>query len=122
MYKKGKGYRIGQTQGVRSRDGEIVNGLMVRINQEHADKVWILRICKDKTEASFFEQYFSIKYGIPTTVFNTIGRKIAMTQEQVDELYEKIDTHERAAKLMEENFIFEEYPHHIPNAVIRETL
>jgi len=119
MYKRGKGYRIGQTQGVASRDGEIVNGLMVRINQEHADKVWILRICKDKTEASFFEQYFSIKYGIPTTVFNTIGRKIAMTQEQVDELYEKIDTHERAAKLMEENFIYEEYPHHIPNAVIR---
>lgn len=119
MYKKGKGYRIGQTRGSRTRDEKIVNGLLVRINQEHGDKMWILKVCKDKSEATYYEQYFSIKYGIPTAVFHTTGRKMAMTQQQVDRLFKEIDTYKRAEKLMQENFLFEEYPHHIPNAVIR---
>ncbi|GFR36081.1 hypothetical protein TCEA9_18930 [Thermobrachium celere] len=119
MYKKGKGYRIGQTKGSRTRDEKIVNGMLVRINQEHGDKMWILKVCKDKKEATYYEQYFSIKYGIPTVVFHTLGRNMAMTQQQVDMLYKEIDTYTRAEKLMKENLLFEEYPHHMPNAVIR---
>lgn len=119
MYKKGKGYRIGQTKGSRKRDEKIVNGMLVRINQEHGDKMWILRLCKDKSEAAFYEQYFSIKYGIPTAVFHTVGRNMSMTQQQVNLLFSEINTYERVEKLMQENFLFEEYPHHIPNAVIR---
>ncbi len=49
MYRKDKGYRIGVTQGVR-------------LNQEHGDKVWVLKVCQDKQEAVFYEQLFSIKY------------------------------------------------------------
>lgn len=119
MYKKGKGYRIGQTRGSRTRDEKIVNGMLVRINQEHGDKMWILKLCKDKSEATYYEQYFSIKYGIPTAVFYTNGRNLAMNQQQVDMLFSEINTFERVEKLMNENFLFEEYPHHIPNAVIR---
>ncbi|CDF59118.1 ATP-dependent DNA helicase UvrD/PcrA [Thermobrachium celere DSM 8682] len=44
---------------------------------------------------------------------------MAMTQQQVDMLYKEIDTYTRAEKLMKENLLFEEYPHHMPNAVIR---
>ncbi|MDF2673744.1 MAG: family ATPase [Clostridiales bacterium] len=119
MYKKSMGYRIGQTQGVRSRKGEITNGLFVRLNQEHADKMWILRICKDKAEASFYEQFFSVKYGVPTTVFETANRKMSMTQEYVDKMFVDINTYEAASKLMEDLIIYEEYPHHISNAVVR---
>jgi DNA helicase II / ATP-dependent DNA helicase PcrA len=119
MYKKSMGYRIGQTQGVRSRKGEIINGLFVRLNQEHGDKMWILRVCKCKEEATFFEQLFAFKYGIPTTVFHNVGRGISLNQSYIDRIYDEIDTEQAAENLMKDLLIFEEYPHHICNAVIR---
>ncbi len=121
MYKHGLGYRIGQTKGVRKRrdNDDIVNGLFVRLNQEHADKIWILKTCKDKGEASFYEHLFSVKYGIPTAVFHTGGRELAMSQELIERLFREVDTHQAVVKLMEENLIFEEYPHYVPKAVIR---
>ena len=71
MYKKELGYRIGQTQGVRAGDKkEIVNGLAIRINQENADKAWILKVCNSKEEATFYETIYSLKYSIPTLVYH----------------------------------------------------
>ncbi|MCT4606867.1 MAG: UvrD-helicase domain-containing protein [Marinisporobacter sp.] len=119
MYKKGYGYRIGQTQGVRSRKGEITNGLAVRLNQEHADKMWILKVCFSKEEACYYEQLYAFKYGIPTTVFHGNGRRMALFQEHIDKIFKEIDTEHAAVGLMNDLCIFEEYPHHLCNAVIR---
>lgn len=119
MYREGFGYRIGQTQGVRSRDGEIVNGLYVRLNQEHGDKMWILKTCFSKEEASYYEQLIAFKYGIPTTVFHVNGRRMAINQSYVNKLYNEIDTENKVIELMRDLSIFEEYPHHRANAVIR---
>ncbi len=101
MYKKGYGYRIGQTQGVRSRKGEHVNGLFVRLNQEHGDRMWILYCTNDKEQAAFHEQLFSFKYGIPTAV------------------NKDIDTENAVQRLFNDLCMFFEYPHHVCNAVIR---
>lgn len=119
MYRQGQGYRIGKTQGVRSRkrNNEVVSGLEVRTNQELADKVWILKTCRSAAEASFYEQFFAFHYGIPTTVFHVRGRRMAMTQDLVERLFQEIDTESRALRLMQDWLIFEEYPHHLPNAV-----
>lgn len=119
MYKKNYGYRIGQTQGVRSRKQEITNGMAVRLNQEHADKMWILKVCFDKEEATYYEQFYAFKYGIPTTVFHGAGRKMALSQKYIDQIFNEIDTESAAVELMRDLIIFEEYPHHQPNAVIR---
>ncbi|MFT8314492.1 MAG: UvrD-helicase domain-containing protein [Clostridium sp.] len=120
MFKRGMGYRIGQTQSVRSRKaGDPVNGMFVRLNQEKADKMWILKVCGDKGEATYYEQYFSVKYGIPTAVFYSKDRKITLSQEQLDKLFSEINTYEAADKLFEENYLSEDYPHHRANAVIR---
>nr|WP_269902718.1 3'-5' exonuclease [Crassaminicella thermophila] len=119
MYKKGYGYRIGQTQGVRSRKGEITNGLAVRLNQEHADKMWILKVCFSKDEAHFYEQLYAFKYGIPTTVFHANGRKMTLLQEHIDAIYKEINTEKAAINLMNDLCIFEEYPQHLCNAVVR---
>ena len=70
MYKKGFGYRIGQTSSVRSREGELDNGLAVRLNGEQGDKIWIIKICNSKGDASYYEQYYPVKYGIPTMLLN----------------------------------------------------
>ncbi|MDR0822780.1 MAG: UvrD-helicase domain-containing protein [Endomicrobium sp.] len=54
IYKEGVGYRIGQTQGVRSRKkGNLANGLAIRLNQEHADKMWIIKTVSKKEGAIF---------------------------------------------------------------------
>ena len=119
MYKKGVGYRIGQTQGVRSRKGEVVNGLFVRLNQEHSDKMWILHITQDKEQAAFYEQFYAFKYGIPTTVFHCCSRGITLTQPSIDAIFNQIDTETAAEKLLNDLCMFIEYPHHVCNAVIR---
>ena len=117
MYKRSMGYRIGQTQGVRSRKGEIVNGLFVRLNGEHADKMWILKVCKDKAEAAYYEQLLSVNYGIPTMVFHSAGRKLVIGQEYIDKLFRDVNTDQAAARIMNDLMIFEEYPHHFSSAV-----
>lgn len=120
MYKEGIGYRIGQTQGVRSRKvGEIANGLMVRLNQEKADKAWILKVCETKEDACYYEQLLSTKYSIPTMVFHNSGRNMSISQETIDKLFNNIDTKKNVIKLMEELLLFEEYPHHKPSGVTR---
>ncbi len=119
MHRKDKGYRVGITQGVRSREGQIVNGLMVRLNQEHGDKMWILKTCESKEEAIFYEQLFSVKYQIPTACFHIVGRNMSLGQEYIDRLFNEIDTENNVMKLMEDLLLFEEYPHHRPNGVIR---
>lgn len=119
MYKSGFGYRIGQTSSVRSRDDRDASGLAIRLNGEQADKMWIIKVCHTKGDATYYEQYYSVKYGIPTVVFNSRGRNITISQEQIEKMFKEIDTINAAEKLMEDEFLYNEYPHHLSNAVIR---
>ncbi|MBI3947865.1 MAG: UvrD-helicase domain-containing protein, partial [Armatimonadetes bacterium] len=121
MWRRDKGYRIGVTGGVRSRraEAERVSGFKVRTNQEVADKLWILKAAASSAEAHFYEQLYAFEYGIPTTVFHVRGRRMALTQEMIDDLYMRIDTGDRAARLLADLHLFEEYPHHVPEAVQR---
>ncbi|WP_455810705.1 UvrD-helicase domain-containing protein [Clostridium butyricum] len=119
MYKSGFGYRIGQTSSVRSRDDRDASGLAIRLNGEQADKMWIIKVCDTKGDATYYEQYYSVKYGIPTIVFNSRGRNITISQEQIEKIFKEIDTINAAEKLMEDEFLYNEYPHHLSNAVIR---
>jgi DNA helicase-2/ATP-dependent DNA helicase PcrA len=121
MWKRGIGYRIGTTRGVRaSKDGLIVSGLQVRTNQEVADAIWLLRTSTNSGEARFHEQYFSVKYGIPTMVFFARGRKMDLTQEWIDQLYRDIATEAGAARLMADLCLDRRFPHHRPGAVTRK--
>lgn len=119
MYKSGFGYRIGQTSSVRFRDDRDASGLDIRLNGEQADKMWIIKVCDTKGDATYYEQYYSVKYGIPTIVFNSRGRNITISQEQIEKMFKEIDTINAAEKLMEDEFLYNEYPHHLSNAVIR---
>ena len=118
MYQANLGYRIGVTVGARS-DGvapELKTGLLVRGNQEQADRVWILRVCPTRDEAHYWEALYAFQYGIPTTVFHISGRRMRMSQESIDRLYHAIDTRERAERLLSDLGRDERYPHYIPKA------
>jgi DNA helicase-2/ATP-dependent DNA helicase PcrA len=120
MWKKGVGYRLGTTRGVRaSKDGVIASGLQVRTNQEVADAIWVVRTCSSSGEARFYEHYLSVRYGIPTMVFFVRGRRMGISQEWVDQLYRDIDTESAATRLMADFYLDRRYPHHRPGGVTR---
>ncbi len=121
MYRKDRGYRIGTTVGQRiSKTGEVNTGLLVRSNQEFADKMWILKVCNSKSEVKFYEQLIAFKYGIPTTIFFTAGRSgMVLTQNQINQIYERIDTRTRIKKLFEDFYLSKNFPHHRPQGGIR---
>lgn len=119
MYKEKMGYRIGIAKGVRHpRAGSTQHGLIVRSNQEKADKVWILKTCSSKKDALYWEQYYSFAYGIPTTVFNATPLK-TVDQEQVNALFSSIDTHERVLELCSDLDLSLEHPHHRTSGTTR---
>jgi DNA helicase II / ATP-dependent DNA helicase PcrA len=117
MYRRDKGYRIGLTRGYRSegRRYGMINGLQVRVRQEHADKAWILRACASREEAAFYEHFYAIEYGIPTMVFHVAGRGgMSLSQASIDRLFASIDTTTHAARLMSDLGLHEDYPHYRP--------
>jgi DNA helicase-2/ATP-dependent DNA helicase PcrA len=117
MYQQRLGYRIGVTRGVRSGAAKtIASGLQVRTNGESADAAWVLAACESGADARYLEAYFSAQYGLPTAVFHVRGRRMALTQAQIDGLYADVDTRARAELLMRDLFLFAEYPHHRPAA------
>jgi DNA helicase-2/ATP-dependent DNA helicase PcrA len=120
MYKKEYGYRIGLVKGVRIAKSNFSSvGLSVRANQERADRMWILKVCQNKTEAAYWEQYFGFFYGIPTLVFLTAGRDMKFEQKYIDQIFGEIDTKKRAEKVFADLGLNFDYPHHIPQSTMR---
>lgn len=120
MYRRDKGFRIGQAKSVRRNSaGESALGLLVRCNQEKADKMWVLKMCKTRSEATYWEIFFSSSYGIPSLVFLTGGRKMAIKQGAIDKIFMEIDTRNRAEKLFNETGMSFDYPHYFPQGTTR---
>ncbi|PCI30275.1 ATP-dependent DNA helicase PcrA [Candidatus Wolfebacteria bacterium] len=120
MYKKNVGYRIGLVQGSRSpRRGVNKKGFLVRSNQEHADKLWILKVCHTRQEASYWETLIATKYGIPTIVFHVSGRNMLMEQKHINKIFSSIDTEDRARILSEEFNLSLSHPHYVPQGTTR---
>ncbi len=121
MFRKDKGFRIGIAKGKRAGDArrgkKPIVGISSRGNQESADKMWVLKTCKDRGDAIYWEFYFAFKYGVPTLVFDTGNRSMKITQKQIDKLFLKIDTTKRARKLMNDVNIDPRFPHHRPKGI-----
>lgn len=115
MYRRDKGFRVGMAKSLRQNGhGQDAIGLLVRCNQEKADKMWVLKVCDSKREALYFETYIATSYGLPTLVFLTGGRKMAIEQEDIDALFNAVDTRERVQKLFKDTGLHFDYPHYFP--------
>jgi DNA helicase-2/ATP-dependent DNA helicase PcrA len=124
MWRADRGYRIGQTKSARvGVRGEVQAGYVVRANQEHADKLWILKTCPDQAEASYWEAWFAATYGLPTACFHGVGRKMALDDSLLLRLYLELDTESGAKRLMDDLLLHPDFPHHRPqNGGRRQTL
>ncbi|HSK96196.1 MAG TPA: UvrD-helicase domain-containing protein [Euzebyales bacterium] len=125
MHRADRGYRIGVTKGrrppVAGHGGE--PGYVVRANQEHADKLWILRVCAHLAEAAYWEARYAATYGLPTACFHGMGRKLAMDESWLARLYADLDTSTAAKRLMKDLELHSDYPHHRPaNGARRQTV
>jgi DNA helicase II / ATP-dependent DNA helicase PcrA len=115
MQRADRGYRIGLTRAVRADGrGRMASGLMVRTNQEHADRAWILKVCGSRSDAAYWESYFAAEYGLPTALFHGVGRDLAMGEDQLARLYLELDTDSRAKALMDDLDLHPDFPHHRP--------
>jgi DNA helicase-2/ATP-dependent DNA helicase PcrA len=124
MYRADRGYRIGMTKSVRPRLKGVEDiGLRVRVNQEHADAAWILRVCESAPEAGFWEAKLAAEYGLPTALFHGLGRNLLMDESYLRRLFDEIDTTTRAKRLMDDFDLHPDFPHLRPqNGRNRQTL
>ncbi len=124
MYRADRGYRVGITTGLRKNDyGKTEIGFKVRVNQEHADKLWLLKAIDSYEEAVYYEAYFAAQYGLPTMMFHPQGRKDKITDETVFKLFQEVDTIGNAEKLMAALWLHPDFPHYRPqNGQRRQTL
>jgi len=119
MYRKDKGYRVGVASHARSDGSSLKIGLQVRSNQENANKMWVLKVCEDRSEAHYWEAYFSTAYGIPTSVFHVRGRRMRMSQEYIDRLFKEVDTDTNSSQLLTDFGMDLKYPHFTPQGTSR---
>jgi DNA helicase-2/ATP-dependent DNA helicase PcrA len=119
-----RGFRVGLTKSVRPvAAGRFEQGIRVRINQEHADRAWILRVCDSRAEAAYWEAFYAAQYGLPTTLFHGLGRNLAMDDSWLARLFDEVDTRSRAKDLMEDRDLHPAFPHYSPaNGERRQTL
>ena len=73
-----------------------------RMHEEGCSKVWILKICDDARESSWYEEQFAAFYfGIPDTTFQ-FANTYRYTEETMQKLFDNIyDIEERAQKCLE---------------------
>lgn len=92
IMRRGKWWRVGQTKAYDSRQF----GLKTRLNQEHADEIWLLSIHEDKVAAQVMEQILTCKYGLPYTIWeqDRFGGEPKRTQQQIASIYEALDLDE----------------------------
>jgi len=120
MYAKDKGYRIGIAKGTRFDGKKSDIGLRVRANQERADKMWVIAVCENRQQAVYKEALTAYTYGIPMLVFHAYeNRAMQLSQGDIDDIYQSIDTEGRARKLFIDLGLDPEFPHFMPQATSR---
>ncbi|MFP3901825.1 MAG: UvrD-helicase domain-containing protein [Acidimicrobiia bacterium] len=119
-----RGFRIGLTKSVRPvAPGRFEQGIRVRINQEHADRAWILQVCDTREEAAYHEALCAARYGLPTALFHGLGRNLGMGEDWLDRLYLELDTRSAVKQLVADLDLHPAFPHYTPaNGGRRQTL
>ena len=110
MWRPDMGFRIGLTVFKRSTgvSGRGSYGLTSRMVQEKAERGWILRICETRQEAEAWEEAYSVKFGIPESVFEC-GPCRNKTQEQIRLIFSHANPC-GGLKCLEEHGLLFDYP------------
>lgn len=117
MYKSTLGYRVGITKSYRKENKKnVILGFQGRLRQERADSIWILDIVEEKSQAKLLEQFYSIKFGLPTWIFFTKNRGLSLDyrDEEIKKLFSLHDTSSSAKNILKYKNLDIDYPHYRP--------
>lgn len=87
IMQRGSNFRTGWCQ-LFNIDGKF--HLNCRGNNEKADRIWILGVHKDRTEASVHESVVAAKYGIPTVTFEPVNGANHLTRSAIDQIFAEV--------------------------------
>lgn len=96
LMRKGDCFRVGMTKFFRS-SGETFNnhqghiiGAALRLNQERADAIWILKLHNTVGESVAYEEIVSSIYGLPQACFIAQSNQTHYTQDVLDTIFRSI--------------------------------
>jgi DNA helicase II / ATP-dependent DNA helicase PcrA len=116
MWKRDMGFRVGVT-GVYTQRGRSAVGIRQRCLHEHADAVWVISAHETDAEARAAEITLSLRYGLPMLPFkrrkSASGKSLIGNQDLIDGVFTTIDTEEGARRLLEDQGLSIQHPHHI---------
>lgn len=98
-------FRVGKSQFTCHENNNVYRAKMVA---EECKKIWILKTFKTDKEARVYEDKISYKYQIPQITFQLA--KTTYTKEDIDFIYEGLDTYQSAKKCLEDHHRKIEYP------------
>ena len=90
-------FRVGWCQ-IFTKNGSFHCG--ERANKEKAEKLWILKVCDSKAEASMWESIYAAKYGLPLVPFETPHNTQYYTAGNIKFIFDKIPNQYEKAKTM----------------------
>ena len=118
MWRRDKGFRVGTTRTRPAGQHPQAHGLQIRSAQEHADAAWVLSAHDTEAQARAAEQLYALKYGIPTLPF--VARPggsvngLVHDQSLIDQVFGGIDSYAHGRRLLREEHLDFEAPHHVP--------
>ena len=100
-----------------NRRGQSVAGVQARAMTERADAAWVIASHATQAEAEAHERILALRCGLPTVPFvaGRSGQKTGMLADQrlIDSVFASVDTEERALRLLHDEGLWPEDPHHL---------
>jgi DNA helicase-2/ATP-dependent DNA helicase PcrA len=123
MWKRGVGFRVGTTQVYNANKGKPNLGFRSRAFSEYADAVWVVSTHESEVDARLAETLLSLRYSLPTIPFVArVGRKVGQSlvadQDRIDTVFETIDTEAAGRRLLEDEGLSFQHPHHQPGSFL----
>lgn len=107
MYRHDLGFRVGVTNRCRG-----VPFFGARAHMERAERLWILDICDNREDALLREESYSLKYGVPTCVFN--GAQRSLNQTRLDAVFAEFGRN--GQKILDDRDMSFDLPHWMANS------
>jgi DNA helicase II / ATP-dependent DNA helicase PcrA len=119
MWKRGVGFRLGTTRAYSDNKTEPTFGFRQRSFSEHADAAWVISTHSEEIDARMDETLLSLRYGLPTLPFmarvrKQAGQSVVADQGHLDRVLEAIDTESAGHRLLADQGLSFQHPHHVP--------
>ena len=117
MWKAWTGFRIGTSRTYTNQRGQALPGPSMRMNQEHADAVWVVSVHETEADARVAETLLSLGYQLPTIPFverrsaHAVASTVVGDQRRIDQIYASLDTELNGHRLLDDEGLSFDHPH-----------